>query len=91
MQTFTATLSSAEYTEILQGGSGVAFDCNSAGEVRLILSMTATQPAVDAAHTIVRSWPDSWDFAAENMAGGQRVWVRADDNASGVIITGVRG
>jgi hypothetical protein len=92
MQTFTVTLSDAEYTEILIGGSVLAFDSNSQAKVRLIMTESASPPAVDAAHTMVGTWPESWDFVAENVAAGsQRIWVRADDDASGVILTGVRG
>jgi len=92
MQTFTVAITSASYVEIMQGGSVLAFDSNSAAKVRLIMTESAAQPAVDAAHTMVGTWPESWDFVAENVvAGVQRVWVRADDGAPGVVLTGVRG
>jgi hypothetical protein len=92
MQTFTQALTDSAYVEVLNGGTTVVFDSNSSAPVRVIFIESATAPGLTDAHSIVRTWPDSWDFAAEGMvAGTQRIWVRADDDASGVTITGVRG
>lgn len=92
MQTFSIALTENEYVEILQGGSILLFDCNSQSKVRVVLSESAAQPLSDALHTTVATWSDGWDFAIKKAQPKlQRVWVRADDGASGIVITGVRG
>mgnify|MGYP001598609836 CR=1 FL=1 len=92
MQTFTQALTDSAYTELLNGGSVLAFDVNVSGRVLVVFNETAVAPAVGDSANEIGTWPDGWDFIAENMVETtQRIWVRAKDGASGVEVTGVRG
>ena len=83
MQTFTDPLDPTSWTEILSGGTSIAFDCLGASSVELIFSESSVEPT-GTGH-LVQSWPAGWDFTAENMvAGTQRIWARGSAGIRGV-------
>lgn len=87
MQTFTQSITSTAWTEVLRGNGYLAFDCHHSSPVWIYLSKIETAPAITEEGNVVRTWPENWDFQAANMiAGTQQIYVRGDN-----IITGVRG
>jgi hypothetical protein len=85
MQTFTVTLSDAAWTEILQGGSLVAFDVIPATAVEVLFTETAATPDASTKGNPVQTWPSGWDFEATGLNGGvQRVWAKGKGDIRGV-------
>ena len=75
MVTFEQTLDPVNWTEVLQGGSFVAFDIVAAQTVEVYFSESGTPPATSVKGNEVHSYPSSYDF---EMTGAdrdtQRVW-----------------
>lgn len=87
MKTFEQDLTNDAWTEVLGGGSFVAFDMIAAPTVKILFTETASVPAPSAAGNNVSTWPQSWDMEISGMqAGAQRVWLKGNNS-----IVGVRG
>ena len=88
MVSFEVTLDPVNWTEILQGGSYVAFDIVYAKPVEIYFTedQPSTPPDVSDKGTFVHSHPPSWDYEGLGFeVVEQQVWVRGD-----TIIRGVR-
>ena len=85
MNTFEQALSVTTYTEILVGGSTIAFDCVEDAGVQFILNETATAPTLGDTSNDVHTWPSAWDFEMDGLdAGTQRIWAIGDNTIRGV-------
>lgn len=85
MQTFSQSLSSSAWTEVLNSGTFIAFDLESATTIKIIMTETAASPALDADCNEILSYPSSWDFEASGLeATVQRIWLKGDNKVIGV-------
>jgi len=85
MINFEQTLSEVAWTEILSGGSVIAFDLVASKTVEVYMTESDTPPDVNAKGNDVLSYPSGWDYVAEGLSSGQRIWAKGDN-----IIRGIR-
>ena len=85
MRSFEIQLNGQRWTEILRGGSGIAFDCKSSKRVELHFSEDDETPRDTCAHQIDYFPSDKWDFERFNLiAGVQRIWAKGDTQICGI-------
>ena len=87
MVSFEVTLDPVSWTEILAGGSYIAFDIVAAKAVEIYFTedQPSTPPGVSAKGTFVYSHPPSWDYEGMGFEPvEQQIWVRGETAIRGV-------
>jgi len=85
MTNFEQTLSAESWTEILSGGSVIAFDLVASPSIFVYMTESDTPPDVNAKGNEVLSYPSGWDYVAEGLPSNQRIWAKGEN-----IIRGIR-
>ena len=89
MKSFTQQITTTAWTEVLNGGSFLFFDCEKSTSVFFHMNESATAPAIDAERHPVRTWQEEWDFVGRGFdPGRQRLWVIGENDNT---LVGVRG
>lgn len=85
MISFEATLTPDAWTEVLNGGTYIAFDIVSAVSVEVYFTVTASPPDSAANGVQIMSYPSSWDYEGVGLElAEQRVWLRGNTQIRGV-------
>ena len=84
MTSFEQTLSAESWTEVLNGGSVIAFDLVAGASIFVYMTESDTPPDVNAKGHKVLSYPSGWDYVAEGLPSGQRIWAKGENILRGI-------
>lgn len=85
MNTFEQILSDTAWTEVLNGGDALAFDCVSTKNITVLFTETASTPSAATKGNLVQTYHSGWDFEVSGMqATVQRIWLKGNNTVRGI-------